>query len=525
MNDAAMRRPSRSRFSLSTLLVLTALVALGTALGLARRTNHSLTQQRDALMALSSRLPMGNDNELMCVPLPVVANDFHSWHVQVPAGQDYEMRLGIGEVSLSGIPPIVGSIAIPAGRHRITLQTGDSVSEEFRYTVYLDGVQVIEKIMGSQWIPGGWSSISSISWPSTSLPVSDHSATAIKSQAIQLAGQSYTPTPNFGANDFFNGQYDSSVTRKGYRLWIDQADRAYEPTSPFMAGAVSQFDGVGLRDGLRYTPSSPATNQWVFNRPMLASMEPMLRIDPEFVASDGTILNNQSKAIKQWQIRPTATATETTNLQPEPSMTRQTRFLHGISNSGEGLQPVIELQWDAAQPDAVGLRLADTPANDSILRWRLRILSGSLHLWRELRICDRPWITPAEVLKMRSDGDSNTSAIGHQAVDLNLGDLCLSDAVHSNIDVLWQTNETFPLQIVQRRQSAYANLRLYQGLPVRMGLRLPTTLRPKLIVQVNEQQSDVPKNLIPGGPVFETIQVELEGVPRDWMWLSASAKE
>lgn len=509
MNDSVSRRTSRSRFSLSTLLVLTALVALGIALGLAQRLNRALVQQRDALLALSSRLPIDHENELFFIAIPDVADDFHSWHVQVPPGEAYELRLGMGEVSVKGIPPIAGRVPIPEGRHRVTLLTGDSVSEEFRYTVYLDGVPAIEHTMGSQWIPGGWSSAGSMAWPSTTA----------NSPAIQLAAQNYSPTHKFGTNDYFNGQYDTSVTRQGYRLWIDQADRTYERASPFMEHPGLQFDGIGLRDGLRFAPSVPATYQWTFTRPMLATMQPMLRIDAEFTAHDGTILNSQSQALKHWQIRPGAVALDTPGLPEEPSTTVQTAFLHGVSISGEGLQPVIEMKWDVAQPDAVGIRLADTPANDPIARWRLRISSGSQHLWREFKTGDRPWMTSAEALNMTSvDGDSR-SVISRKAIDLVL------DAATSNIDLQWQTNETLPLQIVQRSHSDYATLQLYQGLPVRMGLRLATALKPKLTVEVVDQQLNSPPSVIPGGPVFEAIHIELEGIPREWMWLSASAKE
>ncbi len=45
-------------------------------------------------------------------------------------------------------------------------------------------------------------------------------------------------------------------------------------------------------------------------------------------------------------------------------------FLQAKYQTDGAPQPVVELKWDASRPDEVGLRLADTPANDRIQRWR-----------------------------------------------------------------------------------------------------------------------------------------------------------
>ncbi len=57
-----------------------------------------------------------------------------------------------------GGPPSTQSVPVSAGQHRVTLYSGDSPDEQFRFVVYLDGQVVIEKTMGRNWMPevGRW---------------------------------------------------------------------------------------------------------------------------------------------------------------------------------------------------------------------------------------------------------------------------------------------------------------------------------------------------------------------------------
>ncbi len=138
---------------------------MAVALYLAYQKNRLLTAQRDELLAMSRQLRVLDETKLQSAALHRVADDFESWQVHVPTGKQYELRLGIGSFSEDSIPPIVGSLILTPGQHRITLYTGDSPSEEFRYVVYVDGVHVFEKKMGSELIRRSWSSSSSVTWP------------------------------------------------------------------------------------------------------------------------------------------------------------------------------------------------------------------------------------------------------------------------------------------------------------------------------------------------------------------------
>ena len=505
MNEAESRRSVTLRFSLLNLLTLTALIAVGMAVSLAYRKKRSMIQQRDELLSLSSRLQIDNQDELASSEMPRVADDFHSWNVHVPDGQAYELRLGVGEVSENGVPPIVRGVRIPAGRHRVTLRTGDSPSEEFHYVVYIDGKQAFDKKMGSDWIPGGWSSASGINWPRQP---------NLSPAPLQLSAKSYQSKIDYGQGNYFNGQSDDYVTRKGYRLWIDQPDRTYQAASPFMGfGHYPTYQGIGLRDGLRYKSSNRSSYEWTFTRPDLNTNDPVLRIAAEFFADDGTILSSQTQSFQSWQLRNDAGGENALNWQADPAQPAYSAFLHANLKSDDAPQPVVEMKWDAGRPDEVGLRIADTPANDRVSRWRLGILDGTKHLWREMQIGDRK-IDANEAIDQAATQPSDAMVM------LDPGNNATEDT-----RLQWQTNETLPLQILERREKRYAGMRLYKGQPVILGIQIPAALKPTLAVSVVQEAPNAPGNAFPGGTVFDELRIDIEAVGDDWIWLQAKPKK
>ncbi len=191
--------------------------------------------------------------------------------------------------------------------------------------------------MGRDWLPGGWSSSSGMSWP----------VSADSSTALQLSGQRYQTSVEFKDN-YFNAQTDNYVTMVGYRLWIDQADRSDPPTSPFMGFSGEWLHaGVGLRDGWRYgIPSAPG--EWSFTRPTLATAAPVLKVEPEFITSDGTV--HASQVFQQWQACREVNGSTAQRWQEEPGQKTYSAFLRSDTKSQTTLHPVVELKWDIDQP-------------------------------------------------------------------------------------------------------------------------------------------------------------------------------
>lgn len=503
MNEPTAIRSNKPRFSLLNLLALTALIAIGTAIALAYFKNRSMVQERDALLSLSSRLQIDNVDELAMSGAPKVADDFNSWNVHVPTGKDHELRLGLGEVSEDSIPPVWEAVQIPAGQHRVTLHASDSPPEGFRYVVYVDGEQVMDKEMGEDWMPGGWSSASSIGWPS---------AESQKSTPMQLAARSYEPRVDVGSGNYFNGHSDDYVTRNGYRLWIDQADRTYQPASPFMGFATEvQYHGIGFRDGLRYKPYSRSPYAWTFTCPRLCTSDAVLQLSVEFYDRDGVILSSQTPSFQAWQLHDDALGTNKLNWQRDPTQSEYSAFLKAVHKTEGPIQPVVQFKWDSARPDEVGLRIANTPANEQVSRWRLRILDGTKHLWREMQVGERT-LTADEFVDATADGDDGEIA------------LALGKSASPNTQIHWQTNESLPLQVLERKQSYYAGMGLYKGLPLAIGLQIPDTLNPRLSAIAVDEDPVSPGKTFPGGAVFDEVRIDLDATHHDWIWIETKPK-
>lgn len=311
----------------------------------------------------------------------------------------------------------------------------------------------------------------------------------------------------------FSGGGRNYVTRNGYRLWIDQSDRTWTPASPFIGFPDDpQHQGVGLRDGLRYTSSSRPPYHWTFTRPKSDTTDPVLTIAAEFFADDGSILSSPTQSFQSWQLRNDARGENVLSWQANPARSSYTAFLQAKLETDDAQQPIVEMKWEASRPDEVGLRIADTPANDRVRRWRLRVLDGAKHLWRELQIGER-MIKADEVI------DNSESKSSEATVMLDLGASTTAD-----IRLRWQTDEALPLQILERNQKRYSGVGLYKGFPLTFGIQIPTSLKPTLAVNAVEEDPSLPGNTIPGGTVFDEFQIDLDATRHAWIWLEAKSK-
>ncbi len=503
MSESQSTRSTRPRFSLFHLLSLTTIVAVGVAVTLAHRKRHELTQYRNSLQSMSSRMHHYRDGELTVNGMPSVADDFRSFQVFVPDDQEYELKLGIGDISEEEIPPVSGKIKIPAGQHRVTLYAGDSTSESYRYVVYLDGQPVIEKTMGSEWMPDGWSLASGLDWPTDP---------AMYPAPLQLSSKIYRQNYKPGGHHYFNGQSDDHVTRRGYRLWIDPVGRNWKPDSPFIGFQQSTWHpGIGLRDGMRLRLAASSPFHWTLIRPQLETIDPIWNMSAEFRYKDNTSLTDQTPSFSSWRMSDNAVSSKPITQSFDPTRTEQNLFLHAIHTYPDGLQPVVELKWDASRPNEVGIRLADTAANDALQSWSLCTREGTKHLWRELQLGERT-ITADKTAEVRDNKPVNSEI----ALDFPLDDA-------KEHWLRWQTNETLPLQVVERQQPAYVGLKLYQGLPVSFGIKVPTSLSPKCKVKIVAEDPSQQGMAFPGGAVFEEIRLDLDATVRDWIWLETKS--
>jgi hypothetical protein len=494
---------SKLTFSLKNLLILTATIAVAMAIGLACQVHWSLMQKRQALLEASGRLKVSNLDELAAAKQPKILSDADTWLVHVPEGRPYKINLGIGELSSESIPLSYESVSIPSGQHRVTFIKADSASKDFRYTVYIDGVRVIEKSMGSHWMPNNWRSSSGLTWPNS---------LTLSPSPLQLNGQAYSANHDFSSQHSFNDQVDYYVTRKGFRLWIDIAGRTYTPDSPFVGFSANQsYYGVGLRDGLRFLDSRQSQHLWTFTLPASGTGKSILHVEPVFYTHDGKVLSAKNLSFTSWELSESAGSPIPLGGSDAHGPGVRSMFLRAKSKL-ETTLPVVELKWDINRPDEIGIRLANTTVNDSIERWGFRISDGSEHLWREIQAGDSVF-------------HSNDVFQSNDALSKNENILLPIESVANDPVLLqWKTNETLPLQILERTNMHYGGFDLYQGLPITFSVRIAAKWTPSLSVRIVGEDPDLPGDPFPGGAVFDEIQFEFSNADRDWLWLQAKTK-
>jgi hypothetical protein len=485
-------------FSIKHLLLLTAMIAVGVAIGRAYQENGFLKQKRDELLGAAGRLQVNNSDEVVAAEQPKVAPDTNSWLVHIPDGRDYKLCLGVGEFYSESVPLPYESVSIPSGQHRVTFVRFDSASQEFRYLVYIDGVQVIAKSMGGQWMHNNWSSASSIDWPihQTSSPT-----------PVQLIGQLYAPRYDYGPQHSFNEQVDEFVTRKGVRLWIDVKDREYWPESPFIGtSTIRSYTGVGFRDGFRFIERRQSQQLWAFTFPALGTTQPIMHIEPVFYTSDGNILSAENGSFTSWELSENADSVKVSEEVREQDRALRSMFLIAKSNSQTPL-PIIELGWDPNRLNEMGIRIANTDVNSNIERWGVRISEGTEHLWREIRVGERKY-NADEVFRANGSMPKNESI-----------PISFPSVVDQPVLLEWQTSETLPLQVLERTNSQYGGFELYQGLPIVFGVRIKSEWSPSIAVRIQSEDPDIPGDPFPGGAVIDQLQFDFSGADRDWLWL------
>ncbi len=265
--------------------------------------------------------------------------------------------------------------------------------------------------------------------------------------------------------------------------------------------------GIGFRDGIRYQFTSSRPYPWYFTRPKSETIEPVWTINAEFDFDDGTSLSDQTNSFQSWQLRDDAVSDKPLDWKHDPSRSVYTAFLQARHRTNDPRQPVIEMMWDASRPDEVALRLADTPANDRIVRWRLRIIGATQHLWRELLIDNR-------MIKANEIALSQANPILNTTIPLELPEI-----ETGTIHLRWQTNETLPLQVLAQQQKAYAGMMVYRGLPLKFGAKISAPLKPKCDVTIVAEDPQHPGQAFPSGAVFGELQFDLDATSHDWIWL------
>ena len=153
---APRKRRCLWQWSLQTLLLLTAVVAVWVAYFHLRQQIGRLEQEVDSMQQMARELIIEDREQIAVVMLPQMWMDQSRWDIYLPEGK-YVIRLATRQIDQKGLAPPVEQTPIPAGQHRIELMRSDEGAGR-QLTVTVDDRPVIEAEEDSGWDPGGASS-------------------------------------------------------------------------------------------------------------------------------------------------------------------------------------------------------------------------------------------------------------------------------------------------------------------------------------------------------------------------------
>jgi hypothetical protein len=154
-DGAPRRRRFRLQWSLQTLLLLTAAVAVWVAYFRLRQQIPRLEQEIDSLEQMARELIVEDEEQIAVVMLPQMWYDESRWDIYLPEGK-YVMRLATRRIGEKGLAPAVRQTPIRGGRHRVELMRSDDGAGR-EITVLVDDRPVIEAEEGASWDPRGHS--------------------------------------------------------------------------------------------------------------------------------------------------------------------------------------------------------------------------------------------------------------------------------------------------------------------------------------------------------------------------------
>jgi hypothetical protein len=137
------------QWSLQTLLLLTAAVAVWLTYARFRQRIPQLEQQIDAMQRMARELTVVDESQIAVVKLQELWYDENRWQIYLPPGE-YRIRLATREIDGKGLPPVFDGSPISAGQHLIELvQSGES--DDRKITVVVDDTPLIETVESADW--------------------------------------------------------------------------------------------------------------------------------------------------------------------------------------------------------------------------------------------------------------------------------------------------------------------------------------------------------------------------------------
>lgn len=150
----------RAQLSLSNVLLLVALAAVGVSLWLQRRSNDWYRARLPGLQDAARELVVEHPEDLYAVKSHPEWFDQERWQVYVPTNNLFRLAIATedlkkfltGKAAVDYVSPDK-SIVLPQGRHQIELIFDRRKSGENLVTILLDDQPVIELVKPKSWFP------------------------------------------------------------------------------------------------------------------------------------------------------------------------------------------------------------------------------------------------------------------------------------------------------------------------------------------------------------------------------------
>lgn len=209
-----VRRPWQ--FGLRTVFLITAAIAVWTAVFVNRRESAMLESRIAAIQPLARELAVDDPTQIAVVKLDELWHDENRWDVHLPAG-DYRVCIATRGVDEKGLAPTTKTAPIAAGRHRLALdqmQGGDAR----RIVVASDGAKLLEAVEPKEW-DFGRGSIGGGEYGASAQSPADRPVVLFRRRFLRMEANGQASTP-LGPAD-------------GLLLWIERAEAPKpEPTPP-----------------------------------------------------------------------------------------------------------------------------------------------------------------------------------------------------------------------------------------------------------------------------------------------------
>jgi hypothetical protein len=205
----------RWQWSLRTLLLLTAAIAAWTAYVQVGRESEVLRSEIDSMEKVARKLTVDDPGQFAVVERPQVWRNDERWHVYLPPGGTYRLKLATYGIDLENFPEPKWEATLQPGRHEIASQLDIETS---RMTMLFDGQQVIEAAEGAGWNASAWSGHGGYYERSQQMPVSK--------PLLLIRRRFMTPAVTGGST------WPPSGPTPGMLLWIERDPDGPAPSQP-----------------------------------------------------------------------------------------------------------------------------------------------------------------------------------------------------------------------------------------------------------------------------------------------------